>query len=203
MCIVCCISMQCTKFSSKWEHKDIKSAIKPKLVNRKTTLVSGEKFLFEERRIVTGGQPSGDHTLSCSGPSRGNKRQEVGWDLVLGMVSLSLSWVMIWVLPSVGCLKPRVTCHVSRVPVSQDEAIISQDICVCQLFPRSGSHAARTQPRPGCVCSTMGFCPVRGEQRGAPTTFCCDNFTYITSPHHTTDRWTQKTKSFIQLSLAI
>ena len=47
------------------------------------------------------------------------------------------------------CWLPEATCHVSRVPVSQDEAIISQDICVCQLFPRSGSHAARTQPRPG------------------------------------------------------
>ena len=203
MCIVCCISMQCTKFSSKWEHKDIKSAIKPKLVNRKTTLVSGEKFLFEERRIVTGGQPSGDHTLSCSGPSRWNKTQEAGGWMGLG------AWHG-FSLPELGhdlsfteCWLPEATCHVSRVPVSQDEAIISQDICVCQLFPRSGSHAARTQPQPGCVCSTMGFCPVRGEQRGAPTTFCCDNFTYITSPRHTTDRWTQKTKSFIQLSLAI
>ena len=173
------------------------------MVNRKTTLVSGEKFLFEERRIVTGGQPSGDHTLSCSGPSGGNKRQEAGGWMGPG------AWHG-FSLPELGhdlsfteCWLPEATCHVSRVPVSQDEAIISQDICVCQLFPRSGSHAARTQPQPGCVCSTMGFCPVRGEQRGAPTTFCCDNFTYITSPHHTTDRWTQKTKSFIQLSLAI
>ena len=204
MCIVCCISMQCTKFSSKWEHKDIKSAIKPKLVNRKTTLVSGEKFLFEERRIVTGGQPSGDHTLSCSGPSGGtrHKRQEVGWDLVLGMVSLSLSWVMIWVLPSVGCLKPRVTFHVSPCHRMRP---LSHKIFVCvSCFPAVGHMQPGPSPgQAGLVCSTMGFCPVRGEQRGAPTTFCCDNFTYITSPRHTTDRWTQKTKSFIQLSLAI
>ena len=157
MCIVCCISMQCTKFSSKWEHKDIKSAIKPKLVNRKTTLVSGEKFLFEERRIVTGGQPSGDHTLSCSGPSGGtrHKRQEVGWDLVLGMVSLSLSWVMIWVLPSVGCLKPRVTCHVSPCHRMRP---LSHKIFVCvSCFPAVGHMQPGPSPSQAVCAAQWGF----------------------------------------------
>ena len=100
------------------------------------------------------------------------------------------------------CWLPEATCHVSPCHRMRP---LSHKIFVCvSCFPAVGHMQPGPSPsQAGLVCSTMGFCPVRGEQRGAPTTFCCDNFTYITSPHHTTDRWTQKTKSFIQLSLAI
>ena len=55
------------------------------------------------------------------------------------------------------CWLPEATCHVSRVPVSQDEAIISQDICVCQLFPRSGSYFSQ-DPARLCLCGAQwGF----------------------------------------------
>ena len=156
MCIVCCISMQCTKFSSKWEHKDIKSAIKPKLVNRKTTLVSGEKFLFEERRIVTGGQPSGDHTLSCSGPSGGTRGRR-----------LDGTWCLAWFLsPWVGSWSEfyRVLAawsHVSRVTCPRVTGwghYLTRYLCVSVVSPQWVTCSQDPAPaRLGWCAAQWGF----------------------------------------------
>ena len=43
------VVFQCTKFCSKWEHKDIKSAIKPKLVNRKNNFGQWRKSFYLKR----------------------------------------------------------------------------------------------------------------------------------------------------------